>query len=116
MATWADIDRIMRSLAGVEAKAGRREWRIGKKLLAWERPLRRADIEALGANAPKGDILGVHVPLDIKQMLLDSAPGTYFTTPHFDGYPAILVRLGKIKVGELRNLLEQSWRERAPKR
>jgi hypothetical protein len=49
-------------------------------------------------------------------MLLQSAPATFFTTPHFNGYPAILLRLGKIKTRELRTLLEDSWRERAPKR
>jgi hypothetical protein len=105
----------MRSLPEIEAREGRREWRVKGKLLAWERPLRRTDLAALGKAAPKGSILAVHVPLDVKEMLLESEPATFFTTPHFDGYPAILLRLGKIRVRALRGLLEQSWRERAPK-
>jgi hypothetical protein len=40
----------------------------------------------------------------------------YFTTPHFNGYPAVLVRLGEIEVAQLRDLLEESWLGRAPKR
>ena len=116
MATWADVTRIMGSLPGIEVGKRDREWRVGGKLLAWERPLRRADLEALGDAAPRGAILAVHLPLDVKAMLLDSEPATFFTTPHFDGYPAILLRLGKIGGRALRGLLEQSWRERAPRR
>jgi hypothetical protein len=116
MATWADVARILRALPGTSSPEGRREWRVNGKLLAWERPLRRADLEALGAAAPRGAILAVHVPLEVKEMLLESAPATFFTTPHFDGYPAILLRLGKIGVAALRELLERSWRERAPRR
>jgi len=40
----------------------------------------------------------------------------YFTTPHFDGYPAILVRLDRIAVPELEELLVEAWLARAPKR
>jgi hypothetical protein len=43
-------------------------------------------------------------------------PGTYFTIPHFDGYPAILVHLGNIPEDELEELLAQAWLCRAPKR
>ena len=51
-----------------------------------------------------------------KEALLADAPGVYFTTPHFDGYPAILVRLGEIAVAELEELLAEAWLTRAPKR
>ena len=64
------------------------------KSFAWERPLRRSDFEALGAAAPSGAILGIRTPdLELKDALLGSDPGVFFTTPHFDGYPAILVVL-----------------------
>jgi hypothetical protein len=115
MATWADVTRIVTALPGVEATAAR-TWKVKGKLLAWERPLRKADLEALGAAAPRGAILGVHLPLDAKDMLLDAAPTIYFTTPHFDGYPAILLRLATIRVPALRDLLEEAWRARAPRR
>lgn len=116
MATWTDVARILRPLPGVEAADGRRLWRVKGKLLAWERPLRKADLEELGAAAPKGAILGVHVTLDVKDLLLAAEPSIYFTTSHFDGYPAILLRLGKLRAPALRALLEDAWRERAPKK
>jgi hypothetical protein len=116
MATWTDVARILRPLTGVEADDGKRTWRVKGKLLAWERPLRKADLEELGAAAPRGDILGVHVTLDVKDLLLDAEPSVYFTTSHFDGYPAVLLRLAKIRAPALRALLEDAWRERAPKK
>jgi hypothetical protein len=116
MATWTDVARAMRALAAITSRRDRREWRVKDKLLAWERPLRPADRAALGASAPDGPILAVHVPLDAKEMLLTSQPEVYFTTPHFDGWPAILIRLGAISAAELGEILRQAWCERAPKK
>jgi hypothetical protein len=116
MATWTDVSRLMKALPAIVRRPGRREWRVKDKLLAWERPLRRADRAALGASAPTGPILAVHAPLEAKEMLLESRPEVYFTTPHFDGWPSILVRLPAIPVEELRELLRQAWLERAPKK
>jgi hypothetical protein len=113
MATWTDVAHALRALPGVTVRPDRREWRVKDKLLAWERPLRPADRAALGAGAPAGPILAVHVPLDAKEMLLTSQPEVYFTTPHFDGWPAILIRLGAIPAAELGALLRQAWCERA---
>ena len=50
----------------------------------------------------------------MKEALLSSDPLVYFTTPHFDGYAAVLVRLPKISVKELENLLVEAWLARAP--
>jgi hypothetical protein len=116
MATWADVSRLAKALPGVVEAPGEREWRVGKKLLAWERPLRPADLHALGPNAPVGPILAVHVPLEAKAFLLASVPEVYLTTPHFDGWPAVLVRLPRIAAADLDELLEQAWRARAPKK
>ena len=77
----------------------------------------RGDREALGDAAPDGPILGARVEhLVAKEALLADAPDVYFTTPHFDGYPAILVRLEEIAVDELEELLAEAWLARAPKR
>ena len=79
-----------------------RNWRVRKKLIVWERPLRKADYEALGADAPDGDILGARVADEgVKFALIAEDPAVYFTTPHFDGYPSVLVRLAEIGVPEL---------------
>jgi hypothetical protein len=70
---------------------------VKDKPVAWERPLRKADYEALGDSAPSGAILGVRTPdLIAKEALITSDPEIYFTTPHFNGYPAVLVRLERI--------------------
>jgi len=93
-----------------------RNWRVRKKLIVWERPLRKADYEALGAAAPDGDILGARVADEgVKFALIADDPAVYFTTPHFDGYPAVLVRLAEIGVPELTELVTEAWLVQAPK-
>ena len=89
------------------------------KGFVWERPLRRADLEALGDDAPGGPILGARVEhLVAKEALLsEDDPGIFFSpTPHFDGYPAVLVRLDRIELEELEELTVEAWLARAPKR
>ena len=54
--------------------------------------------------------------LGAKEALIADEPEVYFTTPHFDGYPAVLVRLERIGVPELKELLVEAWLARAPKR
>lgn len=96
---------------------GLAQWRVRDKLFAWERPLRPADIRALGNRAPAGPILAVRVEhLYAKEALLAGQPRVLFTTPHFDGYPAVLVRLDKISVAKLGDLIVEAWLARAPKR
>ena len=115
MATWTDVARIVSELPET-SEASPRNWRVRKKLIAWERPLRKADYEALGANAPDGDILGARVADEgVKFALVGDEPGVYFTTPHFDGYPAVLVRLAEIGVPELEELITDAWLAQAPK-
>ena len=116
MATWATVSRIAKSLAGTvesETKQGLLQWHVGDKALAWHRPLRRSDLEALGDDAPKGAILGVYVPdLETKDVLVTQRSEIYFTTPHFEGHASVLVRLAKISAGELKALLTESWESR----
>jgi len=96
---------------------GLRQWRVGDKLFVWERPLRRSDLEALGSDAPDGPILGARVEhLVAKEALLANDKGVFFTTPHFDGFPAVLVKLDKIDVDDLDEVIVEAWLARAPKR
>jgi len=62
------------------------------------------------------DTLVVMCSLEEKEMLLEAASDIYFETDHYKGWPAILVRLKKIKVAELRHRLTVAWRLKAPKR
>ncbi len=115
MATWDDVARIVGELPET-VEASPRDWRVRKKLMVWERPLRKADYEALGAAAPDGDILGARVADEgVKFALIADDPGVYFTTPHFDGYPMVLVRLEAISVPELEELITEAWLAQAPK-
>lgn len=111
--TWTDVARLMRAESTAKRDGKKRIWKVKDKLVAWERPLRKNDLEALRDAAPTGDILGVYVPLELKDALLDSGKPAYFTTPHFDGYPAILVALAKISARELAGLLATACVERA---
>ncbi len=119
MATWEDVANIVGDLPLTEERSPR-EWRVGKKLIAWERPLRLSDREALtslGIEPPDGDILGVRVADEgVKFALIADDPDVYFTTPHFDGYPAVLVRLAEIDVLGLREVVIEAWLTQAPKR
>ncbi len=115
VATWDDVARIAAGLPDT-TEASPHTWRVRKKLIAWERPLRKADYEALGPDAPEGDILGARVSDEgVKFALIAEDPGVYFTTPHFDGYPAVLVRLAQISVPELEELVTDAWLAQAPR-
>ncbi|HWF70994.1 MAG TPA: MmcQ/YjbR family DNA-binding protein, partial [Mycobacterium sp.] len=108
MATWDDVARIVGELP-LTSEQSPHDWRVGKKLLAWERPLRPSDREALAMNRaepPEGDILAVRVSDEgVKFALIADEPTVYFTTPHFDGYPAVLVKLAEIEVPGLEELI-----------
>jgi hypothetical protein len=52
----------------------------------------------------------------MKEVVLASNPSVFFTTPHFDGYPAVLIRLAKISTKELKDVILEAWLARAPKR
>jgi hypothetical protein len=119
MATWDDVRRLALAMPAAEERVSRdmRQWRVKEKLFVWERPLRRSDREALGDAAPDGPILGARVEhLVAKEALIADDPDVYFTTPHFDGYPSVLVRLERIGLGELEELTVEAWLARAPKR
>lgn len=119
MATWEDVTRIVGELA-LTSEPAPHDWRVGKKLIAWERPLRQPDREALaagGQNIPEGDILGVRVSDEgVKFALIADEPGVFFTTPHFDGYPAVLLRLAEIEPRDLQELLTEAWLTQAPRK
>jgi hypothetical protein len=122
VATWEDVRRLVAGLPDTDehpSYGGQPSWRVHRKSFVWARPLRAADRAALGAAAPDEaePVLGVCVPDEgDKASLLAAAPEVFFTTPHFDGYAIVLVRLGRISVEELAELVEDAWRTRAPRR
>ncbi len=119
VAGWDDVRRIALALPETSERLSRglASWRVRDKGFVWERPLRPADFRALGDRAPAGPIVGAWVEhLGAKEALLADDPDVFFTTPHFDGYAAILVRLDQIEVEDLEEVIVEAWLARAPKR
>ena len=119
MAGWDDVRRIALALPGTSevSSRGNAQWRVRDRNFVWDRPLRRTDVEALGDSAPQGPIVAARVAdLGVREALITGDPGVYFTIPHFDGFPAVLVLLERIGVTELRELIVEAWLDRAPKR
>jgi hypothetical protein len=119
VADWDDVRRLALALPETSERRSRglRQWRVKDKLVVWERPLRRADLEALGDAAPDGPVLGARVEhVGAKEALVADDPEIFFTTPHFDGYPAVLVRLDRIAVEDLDEVVVEAWLARAPAR
>ena len=120
MATFDDVARL--ALAMPEAteriSRGHRQWCIKDLLFVWERPLRKSDLASiakLGQEAPDGVVLGARVPDETaKFALVASQPDVYFTIPHFNGYPAVLIKLDVIEVPELDEVVTEAWLDRAP--
>ncbi|HJS96256.1 MAG TPA: MmcQ/YjbR family DNA-binding protein [Solirubrobacteraceae bacterium] len=119
MADFQDVRRIALGLPETSERPqwGNASWRVRNKPFVWERPLRPADLRALGDAAPDGPILGVRVEhVGAKEAMIADDPSVYFTTPHFDGYAAVLVRLDEISLEELEEVIAEAWLCQAPKR
>ncbi|HTA14851.1 MAG TPA: MmcQ/YjbR family DNA-binding protein [Solirubrobacteraceae bacterium] len=117
MATWDDVRRLALALPQTDERLSRgmRQWRVKDKLFVWERPLRPKEIAVLGEDAPDGPIVGARVEhLVAKEALLANDPEVFFTTPHFEGYAAVLARLDRIAIGDLEELVTEAWLARAP--
>jgi hypothetical protein len=102
--TFETVRKIATALPGVQegTSYGTPAFRVGAKFLArlWE----------------DGETLVVRIGFDEREMLMQADPGTFYITDHYRNYPAILVRLAAVAPDRLRELLEEAWRQQAPKR
>ena len=117
MATVDDVRRIALSLPETSERESRGslDWRVRDKGFVWERPLRRSDIEALGDRVPAGAVFAAHTADEgVKLALIADNPRVFFTTPHFDGYSAVLFELDHIGIDDLAELITDAWLARAP--
>jgi hypothetical protein len=104
MASWQDVVALGTALAGVEEST-------------WFRtPALKVRGKSFCRMKEDGETLVIQVvDLEDKEALLRSDPDVFFTTPHYDGYAYVLVRLDRIGRDQLAELVEDAWRLRAPK-
>ena len=105
MPDWDDVRALGRELPEVEEGT-------------WFRtPCLRVRKKSFCRMKEDGETLVVRVvDLEDKEALLRSDPDVFFTTPHYDGWPGVLVRLDAVDPVQLAELIEDAWRIRAPKR
>ena len=103
MATWATVKKLGKKLPEVEEST----W--------WNTPSLRIRKKSF-VRLREPDVIVVLVDLEEKEVLLQAEPDVFFQTPHYEGYPAVLVRLSAIEADELAEVLTDSWRRVAPKR
>jgi hypothetical protein len=110
-----DVRRIALALPGAVQDGEKIRYLVeGGKGFAWTWKKR---VEPKRARVEQLDVFGVRVSgEEEKQALIAAEPGKFFTEPHYNGYPAVLVRLAEIDVGELSELLMDAWRTSAPRR
>jgi hypothetical protein len=122
MSTMADLDQLAMSMPHVTKEVsddGRPAYAVHGKLFCCHRT-RRRDAVDLQTGERLDDVLMFRVDdLDTKELLLRDARRVFFTTAHFDGYPAVLLRipdLARVDRDELRELVVEAWLTRAQKR
>ena len=105
MADWETIRELALTFPEVEATAsGRVAFSVRGKGFAWE------------ARERDGGGLAVRVDRDEKELILESSPDVYFTSPHYTGFPAVQINVEAIDRDELEGRLEDAWLIQAPKR
>jgi hypothetical protein len=122
VSTMTDLDELALALPQVTKEVsddGRPSYHVHGKMFCFHRS-RRPDAIDPETGERLADVLMFRVAdLDVKELVLSDDRGIYFTTPHFRGYPAVLVRIPELKRidrGELRELVVEAWLTRAQKR
>jgi hypothetical protein len=118
----ADLDELALSMPQATkevAEDGRPSYLVHGKMFCFHRS-RRPDAVDAETGERLHDVLMFRVAdLDVKELMLADEGGVFFTTPHFNGYPAVLMRipdLGRIDREELYDLVAEAWLTRAQKR
>jgi hypothetical protein len=111
MATYDDARRLAAALP--ETTTDGDGFAVHGKAFAWTWKER---VEPGRPRKPRFDVLAVRTAdQGEKQALLDADPAKFFTEPHYNGFPAVLVRLAAVDRDELLELLTDAWRAKAPR-
>ena len=98
------VRRVALALPGVEegSSYGTPGFRVRGKFLArmWE----------------DGETLVVKCGDEERDFRMQADPATFYITDHYRGYPTVLIHLSKVRLADLREVLEEAWRRNAPKR
>ena len=118
MSTFAEVETFALTLpetTSTPSYGGAPALRVNRKMFAWLRGEMADDVDE-STGEPYGEVLMVGVAdLGEKDALLASGDA-YFTVPHYDGHPSVLVRLAIADEAELRELVVEAWLRSAPKR
>jgi len=124
MPTLDDVRDIALALPGaierVDGHRGGASWRTPAGAFVWQRGPSGRDLDQLAAQGrewPSGEVVGVRTDgEEVKAALIETFPAVFFTIPHFDGYPAVLVRLDAIDPDQLREVVTDAWLLKVTKR
>jgi len=118
MVSLEEVGRLASAMPGVTEgdRHGHRTWSVAGKSFLWERPFSKADIKRFGSAAPpEGPIIAVAVEdLGEKEAVLAEQRRGFFTIPHFNGYPAVLIQLNLVLKRPLREAIVDGWLACAP--
>jgi hypothetical protein len=108
MADASAVRRIASSLPGVKdrSKDTHVALYVGGKLFAWSWPEKHHK----GPRVHRLDVLVLRCAMEAKETILEADPDKFFTEPHYNGYPAVLLRLDQVDEPELEAILGSAWR------
>ncbi|BDD82409.1 hypothetical protein TPB0596_21720 [Tsukamurella pulmonis] len=112
----AEIALALPRVVEITAWGGRTAWQVSKKVFCGNRSPRPDAIDADGVRLD--DVILIRTPDESDKLALVQADGPFFTTPHFDGYNAVLIRASRLREitrDELAEVIEDAWCACAPK-
>jgi hypothetical protein len=118
----ADLDELALAMPQTTKKVsddGRPAYHVHGKLYCFHRGRRRDAVDPETGERLEDVLMFRVVDVGVKELMVADERGIFFTTPHFAGYPAVLMRipdLARIDLEELQDLVAEAWLTRAQKR